>query len=264
MNGLTGLRPGVSFTDSMGGTRYHDLEVLFEKRYSRGFHTSVMYTYSNSETQDYYLNEFDALPSYEANNLTRPHRLVWSAIWEVPFGKGRRWAQTSPIRLVVGGWQLSWVYQFQSGPPTSWGKYFYYGDLDKIGDAFKHGEAHSKDVHLWFDPSISYRGTGAVPSGFTGFEGRAAYQPGTFQQRVLPARLGSLQADGLRGWDVKILRRFRFAERANFSIAGDILNLTNHTNFGAPNTNPTNMDFGRVTSQQGAGRTVQLAARLEF
>jgi hypothetical protein len=78
MNGLTGLRPGVSFTDSMGGTRYHDLEVLFEKRYSRGFHTSVMYTYSNSETQDYYLNEFDALPSYEANNLTRPHRLVWT------------------------------------------------------------------------------------------------------------------------------------------------------------------------------------------
>ena len=103
-----------------------------------------------------------------------------------------------------------------------------------------------------------------MPSGFSGFEGRAANQPGSFHQRVFPARVGSLRADGVRGWDAKILRRFRIAERASISVAGDILNLTSHTNFGAPNTNPTNRDFGRVTSQQGVGRTIQVAARLEF
>ena len=48
------------------------------------------------------------------------------------------------------------------------------------------------------------------------------------------------------------------------SLGGDILNLTNHTSFGAPNTNPTNRDFGRVTGQQGASRTIQITARLEF
>ena len=159
---------------------------------------------------------------------------------------------------------MSWVYQFQSGPPTSWGRYFYYGDLNNIQDVFNQEKAHSQDVHLWFDPSIAYRGTGPVPSGFNGFEGRAANQPGTFHRRVFPARLGSLRSDGVRGWDAKILRRFRFAERASFSVAADIINLTSHTNFGAPNTNPTNRDFGRVTVQQGVGRTIQVAARLEF
>lgn len=43
-----------------------------------------------------------------------------------------------------------------------------------------------------------------------------------------------------------------------------MLNLTNHTNFGAPNTNPTNRDFGRATQQQGVGHTLQFTARLEF
>jgi hypothetical protein len=113
-------------------------------------------------------------------------------------------------------------------------------------------------------PSIAYRGSGAIPSGFSGFEGRSGNQPGNFHQRVFPARLGSLRADGFRGWDAKILRRFRMAERANFSVAADILNLTNRTNFGQPVTNPTNLKFGRVTGQQGAGRTLQFTGRLEF
>ena len=264
MNGLTGLRPGVEFSDATGGNRYHDFELLFEKRYSRGLHTAVLYTYSFAESQDFYFNEFDAKPSYQPNNLNRPHRFVWTAIYELPFGKDRRWVQTSPLRHVVGGWQLSWIYQFQSGPPTNWANYFYYGDLNKIADTFRHSDTHNQDVHLWFDPNTAYRGTGPVPSGFNGFEGRAANQPGVFHQRVFPARLGSLRADGFRGWDVKILRRFRFAERANFSVAADMLNLTNHTNFGQPVTNPTNRDFGRVTGQQGVGRTLQFTGRLEF
>jgi len=43
-----------------------------------------------------------------------------------------------------------------------------------------------------------------------------------------------------------------------------MLNVTNHTNFGQPVTNPTNRDFGRVTGQQGVGRTLQFTGRLEF
>jgi hypothetical protein len=122
----------------------------------------------------------------------------------------------------------------------------------------------SQDVHLWFNPDIAYRGTGAVPSGFTGFEGRSANQPGTFHERVFPARLGDIRADGFRSWDAKVLRRFRFTERVDLRVGCDILNLTNRTSFGAPTTNPTSQNFGRVTSQQGASRTVQLTARIEF
>jgi hypothetical protein len=159
---------------------------------------------------------------------------------------------------------LSWIYQFQSGPPTTWTNAFFYGDLDNIGDVFQHGEAHGQDIHAWFDPSIAYRGSGPLPANFSGFEGRSNAQPGTFHERVFPARLGSLRADGFRQWDLSIRRRFRITERVSFQLGLDALNVTNRTNFGTPNTSPTNQNFGRVTSQQGSGRVLQAGARIEF
>jgi hypothetical protein len=47
-------------------------------------------------------------------------------------------------------------------------------------------------------------------------------------------------------------------------ISVDMLNATNHTDFGAPNTNPTNTDFGKTTTQVGLSRVIQLNLRFEF
>jgi hypothetical protein len=264
MPGLNGLRPGVDFADAMGGNKYHDLQFLFQKRYSEGLHTAVMYTYAYSETQDYYHDEFDAEPSYQVNTEHRPHRFVWTALYELPFGAGKKWAQNGAARHVLGGWRLSWIYQLQSGPPTTWTNRFYYGDVEDIADVFKHGETHSQDIHGWFDPSIAYRGSDPLPANFVGFEGRSNAQPGTFHRRVFPARLGSLRSDGFRSWDVRIERQFTITERVNLRVSMDALNATNRTHFGAPNTTPTAQAFGRVTSQQGAGRVLQAGARLQF
>jgi hypothetical protein len=261
---LTGVRPGQSFADTRGRNRYHDLQLQFERRFSKGFHTAVMYTYATGEVSDVYSNQFDAEPSWRPNNQIRPHRFVWTAIWELPFGRNRAWVRQGPLQHIVGGWQLSWVYQYQSGPATDWGNRFFYGDLDNIAALFRNDEVHASDIHLWFDPNLSYRGAGAVPSGFEGFDGRSASQPGQFHTRVFPTRLDSLRADGIRNWDVKILRSFRIAEqlRVNFSV--DLLNATNHTNFTAPNVDPTNRDFGRVTAQNGLSRRLQFNLRVQF
>jgi hypothetical protein len=152
----------------------------------------------------------------------------------------------------------------QSGPPTSWGNYFFYGDLNNIEDVFKQKETREKDIHAWFDPGIAYRGSGPLPANFAGFEGRAANQPGAFHTRVFPTRLSELRADGFRGWDLRIARRFLITERVNLRLAVDAINATNRTNFAAPNTDPRNQNFGRVTQQAGIGRNLQFGARLEF
>jgi hypothetical protein len=172
--------------------------------------------------------------------------------------------QNNPIQHVIGGWQLSWVYQYQSGPATTWGNRFFYGDMSNLKDLLNADEVHDRDIHLWFDPSIAYRGTGAVPANFQGFEGRAAAQPGQYHVRVFPTRLDVLRADGIRNWDVKILRKFRVTEGLSTSFSLDMLNATNHTNFSAPNTDPTNSNFGRVTSQNGLSRRLQLNLRIDF
>ncbi|MEK7408332.1 MAG: TonB-dependent receptor [Acidobacteriota bacterium] len=264
MNGLSGLRPGVEFSDARGGNRYHDLQLQLNRRFSRGFQTAVMYTYARAEESDYYHNDFDDRPSWRPQDAIRPHRFVWSAVWELPFGRNRTWTTEGPLQHVIGGWQLSWVYQYQTGGIPGWGNRFFYGDVSKIGDLFNHEQVHARDIHVWFDPATTYRGTAAVPSGFQGFEGRSALQPGSYHVRVFPTRLSELRADGIRNWDIKVKRVFRITERLRTSFDVDLLNATNHTNFSGPNTDPTNRDFGRVTSQNGLSRLIQFNLRVDF
>ena len=269
--GLTGIPQGASQSDYRNTTKYGDLELQLEKRFSHGFQSSLSYTRANSSLT-YRKNQFDQDLSWQTNNSVRPNRFVWTTIWELPFGKGRAFVNHNPIQHLVGGWQLSWVYQYQSGPATSWGNLFYYGDINQIESALAHDQAHSQDIHLWFNPAVSYNptlnstavATGAIPSGFVGFEGRTALQPGTYQVRVFPNLLDSLRADGIRNWDAKIYRRFTIHERLNTSLSVDFLNATNQTGFNSPNLDPTNPNFGRVTSQNGGSRQIQFDMRVDF
>ncbi|MBI4873471.1 MAG: TonB-dependent receptor [Acidobacteria bacterium] len=263
LNGLTGALPGQSAGDNQGRTVYRDLQVQVERRFSRGFQTAVSYTWGNTRTRDSYLNEFDLNMYDRVDNDTRPHRLVWSSIVELPFGKGRRWVTDNPIQHAIGGWQLSWIYQIQSGSIVGWGNRFFYGDVNKLDSMFKHGEVNGKDIHVWFDPAISWQSNAAVPADFTGFEGRSAMQPASYQRRIFPTQFG-LREDGIRNWDVKILRKFRVTERLATIFSVDALNATNHTNFQGPNTDPTSRNFGRITTQRGVSRQIQFNLRMEF
>ena len=264
MGTLTGIRPGGDFDSARSPNAYKDLQVQLEKRFSRGFQTAVLYTRAWDDVQSTYLNEFDVKPTGMPVTDVRPHRFVWSGIFEVPFGQGRKWLAKNPLRFVAGDWQLSWIYQFQVGPPMSWTNRFFYGDLSQLPQIANHDTGHAANIHVWFDPNIAYKGTGAVPAGFVGFDGRSASQPGTFHVRVFPVRIDSMRADGIRNWDLKLLRSFRFTERVRLVLAMDALNATNHTNFSAPSTDPTSTTFGTVTSALGSPRVLQLNMRLQF
>jgi hypothetical protein len=215
---------------------------------------------------DFYLNEFDPKPTERVNNLVLPHRFAMTTVWETPFGKGRHFLKNGLMSHIVGNWNLSWIYQRQSGPATDWGNRFFYGDVNQLESLFKSDEMRSKDIRQWFDSSLAFRGAGAIPQGFVGFDGRTANQPGTYHVRVFPVRLESLRADGIRNWDVKVERLFPIKKERGIQarLSVDLLNATNHTNFAAPNTDPTNGNFGRVTGQRGLPRVIQFNMRFEF
>ena len=258
-------RPGEG--SRTGYMTYKDLELLVERRMTRGFQTSFMYTYAASRVADWMANEFDPAPTERPNNNVMPHRIAWTAVYETPFGKGRTYVKDGPMSYVVGNWNLSWVLQLQSGPATGdWGNRFFYGDQSQLESIFKHDEMRSTDYLKWFDPSIAWRGTGAPPSSFVGFEGRSAAQPGSYHVRMFPIRLDALRNDGIQNLDLKIERLFPILPerglQARFSV--DLLNAINHTNFSGPNLDPTSGNFGRVTSQRGLSRVIQFNLRVDF
>ena len=73
----------------MGDVTYRDIQILVERRFSRGLATSFMYTNASSDEADVYYNQFDAKPSARPADQVRPHRIAWSGSYELPVGKGR-------------------------------------------------------------------------------------------------------------------------------------------------------------------------------
>jgi hypothetical protein len=252
-------------------TMYNDMELLYTKRFSKGIQSSFMYTrvWSRNQWQE---NQFDQSMEWEPNPNSRPNRFVWTTVWELPFGKGHQWVQHGPMQQVLGGWQLSWIYQYQTGPLISFGNVFYYGSLDQLVTALNHSQIHDKYIHYWFDPAADYNNlinssasaTGAIPSGFVGFEGRSAFQPGTYQARLMPQYVDGLRADSINNWDIRIQRKFYLYERLNASFAVDLLNAANRVQYAAPTVTPSSTSFGQVTSQANGPRQIQFNLRVEF
>ena len=250
---LSGLRPGADGDEIRGAVNYGDLEFRAEKRFSRGFSSTVSYTrVLKSTIADFYLNEFDPYPSSRPNNNTRKHRLTWDSVLDLPFGKGQRWVSSGGfLNQVIGGWQLGWIWQKQTGAALSWANRFYYGNLDEIAGAFNHDAIWKNNIHQWFDPSMP-------------FEKASAKQPGSYHVSVFPSRIDSLRGPGIDNWDIKITKKFPLREGMQTLFSVDFLNAFNHTNFSDPNVDPTSTNFGKLTSQRGLSRVIQFNLRFVF
>jgi len=241
----------------------NEIRVQYQKRMSHGFMENVQYSYMWGR-QQWLPNQFNNTPSWQLNSNIRPNRLVWSNVWDLPFGKGRQYLTSGPLQHIVGGWELSWIYTYQTGPLISWANNYYYGSIDQIVQALNHDQVHSQNINMWYSPSAVWTGSTAPASGFVGFEGRSSAQPNTYQARVFPQYINSLRADGIRDWDVRVARTFRIYERLNFMLALDMLNMTNHTQFTAPNTTVTSSSFGTLSGQANWPRILQFNVRVQF
>jgi hypothetical protein len=176
------------------------------------------------------------------------------------------------MQHVVGGWQLSWIYQWQSGPLISWGNVYYYGSLDALVAALNQSQTHQQYIHQWYAVGADYNnlinpnaaGSGAIPAGFVGFEGRSAFQPGTYQARLMPQYVNALRADIINNWDIRIFRKFNLYERLNASVSVDLLNAANRVQYSAPNVTPSSTSFGQLTGQANGPRQIQFNLRVDF
>src|SRR5262249_42434633 len=110
-------------TQTVGQADTHSFELNLQKRFSRGFNLGIGYTALKVNERNFYFNEFDTDPSWRTSNNGRPHRLTGTAVFEWPFGRGKRFLGNASrwLDLVVGGWQTSATYEWQPGPLLDWG-----------------------------------------------------------------------------------------------------------------------------------------------
>jgi hypothetical protein len=227
-----------------GAVKTHSLEASFQRRFSRGFTFNANYTALYERDKNYYHNEFDALPSWRQTNFGVPQRFAATGIWELPFGRGRAFAQSGVASALFGGWQIAGTYEWQPGALLDWGNLFYYGDLDSI----RTGE---RTLDRWFNTAD--------------FERVAQRTPAAFQARVFPTRVDGVRGDGLNRIDANIQRDFRLTEQLSLQLRMDALNAANRSQFSNPNLDPISTNFGRVTNNTSSTmRFLLFQIRLKF
>jgi hypothetical protein len=141
-------------------------------------------------------------------------------VWELPFGKGKKWLSSGgPASFMFGGWQLSGLLSWISGPPFS---------VYSNGSGFNTpGSNQTADQVLSSIASIGAIGTGEY-----------YYDPYAFANPNA-ARLGNtgfniLRAPGIFNYDFSVSRDFNLSERFRLQFRMDSFNFTNHPHFSGP------------------------------
>ena len=107
-----------------GSSTYHSLQAKFDKRFSNGF--SFLGSRSFSKCLDVPGSEEGTAPAYYLDNLYKArcdydvsHNFVASYVWELPFGKGRKFPSNSnrAVEFLTGRRHWQGINTLQSGVP---------------------------------------------------------------------------------------------------------------------------------------------------
>jgi hypothetical protein len=233
---------GVTAQSMLGGGSYYEsLALRFERRTSRGLTFNGSYAWSKNIERVSYLNDSDFAPEKRISTYDRPHHLVATVTWDLPFGKGRHFnfGDKRLADYVLGGWGWNTVYTFQSGSPLSWGNLVYLGgDLNY--------KAHSQGVKA-FDT--------------TQFLTKSADQP-VYNIRAFSSQFSNLRADCINQFDASIGKSFNVFETLKLQLRMEAFNVLNRTQMGGANLSATSTSFGNITSVGNNARMVQIGARM--
>jgi hypothetical protein len=232
----------TSLIGPMGDNNYHSMQATLTKRYSGGLQTNVAYTWSkamgwccNEDNNGGPLVPALAYTSlnYVPLNFDRTHNLQFTATYELPFGKGKRFgAANKTVNMLAGGWQINTLTSYMTGTPvrvTSDG-----GSLRLPGSTQRADQVKPEVAVL--------HGIG---------RGTPYYDPFAFE-RVLEPRFGTAGFNSLRGpgffnTDLGLFRRFDIKEKMNLQFRAELFNWTNTPKF----ANPSSAINGRISNAAG-------------
>ena len=267
------LRPFPAYQDIQtwrydGSSRYHALQSRVERRFAQGYTILFAYTYSTFTDRNYMLNFTDDGPSEAAADADVPHRFAFSGILELPFGRGRRWGSEANhvVNALVGDWTITAIASIQSGRPISFTdrarNLYFDGDPNALSASYSNDvDAPVFDISGFYFADAAVQTNGAVDPTKQRNDQRIRLANNV---RYFPHRIEGLRSQALNEWQMSFVKRVHFTSRVRGQINIELLNAFNQTIFAAPTTDPTNANFGKVTSQFNLPQSVQLAFKLLF
>jgi hypothetical protein len=248
-----------------GSSSYHSAQFRLERRFSRGYTILSSYTYSHSKERMSWLNETDPELEERYNENDLRHRFVLNGIWELPFGRDRRFGADAPglVQALIGDWNVSFIWQWQTGRPNlTLGNLYYNGDINQLETSF------SGDVgDPVFDTGGFYFDDAAVQ--VNGVVDPARQRSDTRIQlanniRTLPSRPDRFRGPRYTNWDMSFVKGFRLGATARAQLHLELYNAFNDVFYNNPNLSPNSADFGKVTSQNNLPQNLQIGFKVLF
>jgi len=277
---------GLQQVQSKGEMRYNAMELSLTRRFTNGFQFLISYTFSktldsdganvdsNSSAVAGIGNQNDERARFGPANFSRPHRLIVSYVYELPWMK----SASGWKRVVLGGWSVSGVTTFQAGHPlTLTGNnannvFGITGDRGPLApnctsnDVGTSGAVTQKLTNYFNSACINRPNLGAPLSSsnaalwpIVGSDGRAT----DFGN----SGVGIIRGPDQRNFDFALIKRIStawIAESANIELRAEFFNAFNTPQFADPDTTVTNSTFGRITATSVGPRIIQFSAKLNF
>lgn len=237
----------ISMDIPIGTNNYQGLELKFERRFSKGLSLLTGYTWSHTMAGDISQDNTIWAPEKARSPEDLRHRLFMASVWDLPFGKGRRWAAQGPLGYVVGGWQLSPIFSAQTGlpftPAVAGNPANTTGGIrpDRIGDGnLPRGQ---RTPERWFDAQAF-----VVP---------AAFRFGNSGNFIL-------NGPGLINLDATVARTFSITERVRLDFRAEFFNFLNDAHFLFPNATVNQPTAGVISQTSDSARQIQFGLKLIF
>ncbi len=241
-------------------TYYDSLQTKLNRKFANGFMLTTSYAFGkaidfNATTSGGNFNNINFRANRGRADWDRRHVFTQNYVYELPFGQGKRYAQSGPARWLLGGWQLNGLWTLESGLPL---------DIS-VSSASLNAPGNINRPNVNATPQVF----GAVGPG------QKYFDTGAFSAPV-PNTFGNVGRNVLHGphvfeIDFSIFRKFRITERASMELRGESFNLSNTPLFDRPNTNFSDAAFGQVTTARGTqsvqvneNRSIQFSLRLMF
>jgi hypothetical protein len=254
-----------------GISNYNSLQASVTKRLTSGFSLNFNYVWSHFlDEQDtsawangnagsvVYQRSYDPRANYGASNLDVRNAFKGYAVYQLPFGIGKQFLNSSHLLdTVIGGWQLSGTVVLESGNP-------YTAVIDQ-------NNSYSQSSNNYWYPNVLRSPKLSHPNINTGW-----FDPTAFASPLNGAfgneRRNSLYGPGLSQFNLTGGKTFSIAESVKLKIRADASNVLNHPSFSTPNAGlycPTpgaacSASTTNITGVTVGGRTMQLGAHLAF
>jgi hypothetical protein len=255
------INTGAQSGDKSGHSSYHAMTVRLDRRFSQGLTFQWNYTFSklltdsdtynagNGTSQDHYNRGAEK----SIGQFDQTHAMKLSTVYELPWGRGRKWMNSGIGSHIFGGWRISAIQTYLSGFPVALQRnnpfgFLFNGTTRPTVTSYDNWRAPIAGDE--FDPAVDrFMVASAFPTQPTAFGNVTRYNP-------------KLRAFPTFNENISLAKSFNFTEDFRLDFRWEMFNVFNRHIFAVPNTNVQNPAFGQVNATVGDARQMQVGLKL--